>query len=77
MPCEMNSEKENGKKMKTQGAETVCAMIGFPTDPCRNLEETARQEKVSTAQVVRVAAEKYLADKWPFFGGQEKGRIAS
>jgi len=33
------------------------------------LEVIAKEKKVSLAWVVREAAEKYIADKWPLFGG--------
>jgi metal-responsive CopG/Arc/MetJ family transcriptional regulator len=32
------------------------------------LEEIAREKKVSLSWVIRDAAEKYIADRWPLFG---------
>ena len=32
------------------------------------LEQIAREKKVSLSWVIRDAAEKYIADKWPLFG---------
>ena len=51
-------------------AVSVRATITFPPDLYATLEEIARQKKVSLAWVVRDAAEKYLAEKWPLFGKQ-------
>ena len=51
--------------MKTQGVATVRASISFPHDVYETLETIAKQKKVSLAWVVRDAAEKYIADKWP------------
>jgi predicted DNA-binding protein len=45
----------------------VRASISFPPDVYETLEEIAREKKVSLAWVVREAAEKYIADKWPLF----------
>jgi len=48
---------------------TVRATITFPSDLYTTLEQVAKQKKVSLAWVVRDAAEQYVADKWPLFGG--------
>ncbi len=55
--------------MKAQTAAAVRASISFPPDVYETLEVIAREKKVSLAWVVREAAEKYIADKWPLFGG--------
>ena len=47
------------------------ASVGFPPEVYRTLEKLARQKKVSLAWVVREAAEKYVADQWPLFGGNK------
>ncbi|MGH9584304.1 MAG: CopG family transcriptional regulator [Bryobacteraceae bacterium] len=57
--------------MEQQNAAAVRASITFPGDVYRTLEEIAREKKVSLAWVVREAAEKYVAEKWPLFA-QEK-----
>ena len=46
---------------------TVRATISFPSELYETLEGIAREKKVSLAWVVRDAAEKYVADKWPLF----------
>jgi predicted transcriptional regulator len=43
--------------------------VTFPPELYRTLEEIAKQKKVSVAWVVRDAAEKYVAEQWPLFGG--------
>jgi hypothetical protein len=40
----------------------------FPLDAYETLEVISKEKKVSLAWVVREAAEKYIADKWPLFG---------
>jgi metal-responsive CopG/Arc/MetJ family transcriptional regulator len=39
--------------------------VGFPPDLYRTLEQIAEQQKVSVGWIVRDAAEKYVADRWP------------
>lgn len=41
------------------------ASVSFPPELYRTLWEIAKQKKVSVAWVVRDAAEKYVADRWP------------
>ena len=63
--------KGDGNKMKGQSTANVRATISFPPEVYETLEGIARGKKVSLAWVVREAAEKYIADKWPLFKGQE------
>jgi predicted DNA-binding protein len=58
------------KRRTTKAASAPRASVTFPPELYRTLEEIARQKKVSVAWVVREAAEKYVADQWPLFGGQ-------
>jgi predicted DNA-binding protein len=67
---EAKSKTGDGKKMKAQNAATVRASISFPPEVYETLESIAREKKVSLAWVVREAAEKYIADKWPLLRGQ-------
>ena len=55
--------------MKAESATTMRASISFPPDVYETLEMIAKEKKVSLAWVVREAAEKYIADKWPLFVG--------
>ena len=64
----MTAKKKGRKGMKSQSASAVRASISFPPDIYETLEGIAREKKVSLAWVVRDAAEKYIADKWPLFG---------
>lgn len=61
----MKGKKKEGKRMNTERAAAVRASISFPPDIYKTLEDIARQKKVSLAWVVREAAEKYIADRWP------------
>ena len=61
-------KKDSGTRGGSQPA--VRASISFPHDLYSTLEEIASQKKVSVAWVVRDAAEKYIAEKWPLFKGQ-------
>jgi metal-responsive CopG/Arc/MetJ family transcriptional regulator len=63
----MKTMKADSSKTKVQGAGTVRASISFPPDVYRTLETIAKEKKVSLAWVVREAAEKYIAEKWPLF----------
>jgi predicted DNA-binding protein len=66
----MKAKKGDGKKMKAHGTAQVRATISFPPDVYETLEIIAKEKKVSLAWVVREAAEKYIADKWPLLRGQ-------
>lgn len=66
----MKAEKETAKSIEIESTPTVRATISFPRELYANLEEIAKQKKVSLAWVVRDAAEQYLAEKWPLFGRQ-------
>lgn len=56
--------------MKVQSTAAVRASISFPPDVYQTLGEIAKEKRVSLAWVVREAAEKYIADKWPLLRGQ-------
>ena len=66
----MKVRKGAGRKMKGSSVAAVRASISFPPEVYETLEKIAKQKKVSLAWVVREAAEKYIADKWPLFGSQ-------
>jgi predicted DNA-binding protein len=55
--------------MKPETVPAIRASISFPAEVYQTLEMIARKKKVSLAWVVREAAEKYIADRWPLFGG--------
>ena len=61
----MREKRSQGRSLKAQRKAAVRASISFPPDLYNTLEEIAQQKKVSLAWVVREAAEKYIAQKWP------------
>jgi ribbon-helix-helix CopG family protein len=68
VPLNMNANDGDRKSMKAQSVAAVRATISFPPDVYETLESIAKEKKVSLAWVVREAAERYIADKWPLFG---------
>jgi len=54
-----------GPEVGAQSSAAVRASISFPPDVYETLESIAKEKKVSVAWVVRDAAEKYIAEKWP------------
>jgi metal-responsive CopG/Arc/MetJ family transcriptional regulator len=66
----MRTKKGNEKKVKAQSMAQVRATISFPPEVYEMLEGIAKEKKVSLAWVVRDAAEKYIADKWPLLKAQ-------
>ncbi len=67
----MSVKKGDRKTMKAQGSTAqVRATISFPPEVYETLESIAKEKKVSLAWVVREAADKYIADKWPLLKGQ-------
>ncbi len=63
----MKAKKTDSRKTKIQSSTTIRASISFPPDIYETLETIAKEKKVSLAWVVREAAEKYIAEKWPLF----------
>jgi ribbon-helix-helix CopG family protein len=53
---------------KTSGGRMPRVSVSFPPELYKTLEQLAKKKKVSTAWVIREAAEKYVADQWPLFG---------
>jgi metal-responsive CopG/Arc/MetJ family transcriptional regulator len=71
----MKAKPGNGrKKTKIQSTSAVRASISFPSDIYETLDIIAKQKKVSLAWVVREAAEQYIGEKWPLFGGTAGAR---
>lgn len=63
----MVREETGGNGMKPKNARTIRATISFPSEMHETLDGIAKEKKVSLGWVVREAAEKYIADKWPLF----------
>ena len=51
---------------------SVRANASLPPDTYRTLCDIAKQKKVSVAWVIREAVDKYIADQWPLFGGDNR-----
>ena len=60
-----------GKTSDQRKIRAIRATISFPPNIYETLEGIAKEKKVSLAWVVREAAEKYIAEKWPLFKGQQ------
>lgn len=65
----MKAKKTAVKAKTSQSTACVRASISFPSEVYETLEIIAKEKKVSLAWVVREAAEKYIADKWPLLAG--------
>jgi predicted DNA-binding protein len=66
----MNSKNADRAKVKADSTAAIRASISFPPEVYETLEVIAKEKKVSLAWVVRDAAERYIADRWPLFGKQ-------
>ncbi|MDE0226718.1 MAG: ribbon-helix-helix domain-containing protein [Gammaproteobacteria bacterium] len=63
------------KRKKTRrSAGSRRASVSFPPELYETLQGIARQKRVSVAWVVRDAAEKYVAEKWPLFASDHRQR---
>lgn len=65
----MSQKKADRPMAKADDGATIRASISFPSDVYETLEAIAKEKKVSLAWVVREAAEKYIADRWPLLAG--------
>jgi metal-responsive CopG/Arc/MetJ family transcriptional regulator len=65
----MATKKAIASAKNPESASCVRASISFPSEVYETLEIIAKEKKVSLAWVVREAAEKYIADKWPLLAG--------
>jgi metal-responsive CopG/Arc/MetJ family transcriptional regulator len=54
------------------GGATVRATISFPANRYDELEEIARQKKVSLAWVVREAVDNYIDARTPLFASKDR-----
>jgi predicted transcriptional regulator len=61
---------------KQKGRKSAMARISvsLSTDVHATLEQIALEKKVSVAWVMRDAAEQYIADKWPLFNQNRRGK---
>ena len=65
----MHSMRSEGDKMSSKMAKkrkpALRASVSFPPELYSLLEQIAKEHKVSVAWVIRDAAEKYVAQRWP------------
>jgi predicted DNA-binding protein len=64
----VNRAKSVGRP-PNQKPRSIRASVSLSPEIYRSIEALARQKKVSTAWVLRDAAEKYIDDQWPLLGG--------
>lgn len=67
----------DGRKKQKTGKTPAShrASVSFPPELYETLEGIARQKRVSLAWVVRDAAEKYVAERWPLFATDQRKRL--
>ena len=53
------------RKGSTAAKSMIRTSVGFPADLYRTLEQIAERQKVSVGWIVRDAADRYIADRWP------------
>lgn len=63
----MKGKGSSRLRARSTRAGVVRASVSFPAEVYRTLAEIAKEKKVSVAWVVRDAAERYLAERWPLF----------
>jgi hypothetical protein len=70
----MATTRKKGAGRPASGkAATVRASVSLSSDTYKMLTAIARHKKVSTAWIMREAAEKYIADQWPLFDERGQG----
>ena len=57
------AKKKRSKSKMPRASAAACSRAVYET-----LEQIARERKVLLSWVIRDAAEKYIADRWPLFG---------
>lgn len=64
----MATQKRVEARQPSREPRTVRASVSLRSELYRTLEALAKQKRVSTAWILRDAAEKYVAEQWPLFG---------
>lgn len=59
------SKSQKDSQVNDENLASMRVTSSLPPDVYQTLEEIAVRKKVSLAWVVRDAAEKYIAEKWP------------
>ncbi len=58
--------------MTEERRKTVRASVSLPAEHYTELEELAKDKKVSLSWVIRDAVEKYLQNQWPLFAERQE-----
>ena len=66
-------DRMKGQKSRRQASHP--ASVSFPPETFETLGGIARQKKFSVVWVVRVAAEKHVAEQWPLFATDQNRRV--
>jgi predicted transcriptional regulator len=61
-------------KQKKQKSAMPRVSVSLSSEVHATLEQIAQEKKVSVAWVMRDAAERYIADKWPLFNQNRRGK---
>jgi predicted DNA-binding protein len=64
----MATGKRRAGRPINEKPRSVRATVSLPPEIHQTLVAIAKHRKVSTAWIMRDAAEKYVADQWPLFG---------
>ena len=75
----MTQRKRGGGRGARKEPRSIRASVSLQPETYRTLEALAKQKRVSTAWVLRDAAEKYIAGQWPLLAagdaaGEGQGR---
>lgn len=68
----MARRKRAGGRPARKEPPSIRASVSLRPETYRTLEALARQKKVSTAWILRDAAEKYVAEQWPLLAPAER-----
>lgn len=68
----MARRKGAGERGATKEPHSIRASVSLRPEIYRTLEALAKQKKVSTAWVLRDAAERYISEQWPLFAAAPK-----
>jgi hypothetical protein len=68
-----NRRRQVGRPLSGR-PRSVRASVSLSKETYLTLSALAKQRKVSTAWILRDAAERYLSEQWPLFATNEHGR---
>lgn len=65
----MTPRKSRAGRPTSGKPRAIRASVSLPPEIYETISALAKQKKVSTSWVLRDAAEKYVREQWPLFGG--------